>query len=152
MAASTPYPASRRTYSMRGRTCGSSSTSRMFFMAPRTNALHGSPGADFYGGADPAQPPQKCWDISNEIGFAEALRERRPLVANGVFQQRNAPQGIRRPSPGGLNHAISPPFQWDGLLVARAMGRTESERTPCAPWMSTPSISAVADGPVWKQA
>src|SRR5258708_11707377 len=85
-------------------------------------------------------------------GCAEALRERRPLVANGVFQQRNAPQGIRRPSPGGLNHVISPPFQWDGLLVARAMGRTESERTPCAPWMSTPSISAVADGPVWKQA
>jgi hypothetical protein len=30
----------------------------------------------------------------------------------------------------------------------RQIGRTGSERTPCAPWMSTPSISAVAEGPV----
>jgi hypothetical protein len=43
-------------------------------------------------------------------------------------------------------------FQWLGLPAARAIGRTESERTPWAPWMSTPSISAVADGPVWKLA
>jgi ATP dependent DNA ligase domain len=31
---------------------------------------------------------------------------------------------------------------------ARAIGRTESERTPWAPWIRTPSISAVADGPL----
>ena len=30
-----------------------------------------------------------------------------------------------------------------------ASGSTDSERTPWAPWTSTPSMSAVADGPVW---
>jgi len=34
--------------------------------------------------------------------------------------------------------------------LARSIGTTDNERTPCAPWMRTPSISAVADGPVWK--
>src|SRR6266481_1299784 len=83
--------------------------------------------------------------------------ERRTLVENGVVQQRNAIRGIRGPSVGIRYHMISPlfqwvGFQWVGLPAARATGRTESERTPCAPWMSTPSISAVADGPVWKLA
>ena len=38
--------------------------------------------------------------------------------------------------------------------VAAALGSrsTDSERTPCAPWISTPSMSAVADGPVWNAA
>jgi len=35
------------------------------------------------------------------------------------------------------------------LPGARAIGSTESERTPpWAPWISTPSMSAVAEGPV----
>ena len=35
---------------------------------------------------------------------------------------------------------------------ARAIGSTDSDRTPCAPWIRTPSISAVAEGPVWNEA
>ena len=34
------------------------------------------------------------------------------------------------------------------LPGARAIGSTESERTPWAPWISTPSMSAAAEGPV----
>lgn len=49
-------------------------------------------------------------------------------------------------------HSLSPLDQGDGLPAPRETGSTESERTPCAPWMSTPSMSAVADGPVWKLA
>ena len=78
--------------------------------------------------------------------------ECRTPVANGVVQQRTAPQGFRRLSLGGRDHVIPPLFQWGGSAAARAIGKTESERTPCAPWMRTPSMSAVADGPVWKQA
>ena len=78
--------------------------------------------------------------------------ERRPFVANGVIQQRKTPQAMRRLGLDGLDHGISPRFQWVWSPAARAIGRTESERTPCAPWIRTPSMSAVADGPVWKQA
>ena len=53
------------------------------------------------------------------------------------------------------SHTITD-FQ-DGALAgvahyhdARLSGKTESDRTPCAPWMRTPSMSAVAEGPVWK--
>ena len=35
-----------------------------------------------------------------------------------------------------------------GAAVTRAIGSTESERTPWAPWINTPSMSAVAEGPV----
>src|SRR5258705_8630825 len=83
--------------------------------------------------------------------------ERRSFVKNGVVQQRDTMQSIVRLGLSDLYHIGSPAFQWVGLQwvglpTARAIGRTESERTPCAPWMSTPSISAVADGPVWKLA
>ena len=37
-------------------------------------------------------------------------------------------------------------------LACLATGSTASERTPWAPWIRTPSMSAVADGPVWKHA
>jgi hypothetical protein len=40
---------------------------------------------------------------------------------------------------------------WAAGARPRATGRTE-ERAPWAPWIKTPSISAVADGPVWKAA
>jgi hypothetical protein len=41
---------------------------------------------------------------------------------------------------------------WITFLTFRLLGQYESGRTPCTPWMSTPSMSAVADGPGWKKA
>ena len=34
----------------------------------------------------------------------------------------------------------------------RGSGSTDSDRTPWAPWINTPSMSAVAEGPVWNTA
>src|SRR5262249_14453538 len=81
------------------------------------------------------------------------LGERRPLVEGGVVQQGNPSQGARSRMRRVVRHAksllgVSGLDHLCALLSARAIGRTESERTPCAPWISTPSMSAVADGPV----
>src|SRR5258708_32177155 len=83
--------------------------------------------------------------------------ERRTFIKNGVIQQRDTMRGIVRLGFSDLHRMISPLYQWVGLQwaglpTARAIGRLVGERAPCAPWISTPSISAVADGPVWKLA
>lgn len=57
--------------------------------------------------------------------------------------------GSRRRSAG----QVIDPLNDQGVNLGRftecdQTSTTDSERTPCAPWISTPSISPVADGPV----
>src|SRR3984893_7908183 len=85
------------------------------------------------------------------------------VLADAEMLQRAL--GLRSPQlvSGHLHHAQTVGFSanfghgtalryWEGLQAARVSGMTESERTPCAPWISTPSMSAVAEGPVWNEA
>ncbi len=84
--------------------------------------------------------------------------ESSPLVLNGVVEYRLAAQvqrgragRNRRTGGDGLTHTVISSCYIE-RPVDGANGDTDNERTPCAPWMRTPSMSAVADGPVWKAA
>jgi hypothetical protein len=85
----------------------------------------------------------KIWQRFGEIGGRAAVSEGVLLMRAGSFK------GARH---YGAWADITSLNQWVDSAHPPATGRTESERTPWAPWIKTPSISAVADGPVWKAA
>jgi ketosteroid isomerase-like protein len=55
----------------------------------------------------------------------------------------------RRRSTYSAERDMLLPSRDQEFILVRANGRTESELMPCAPWMSTPSISAVVEGSLW---
>jgi DNA-binding IclR family transcriptional regulator len=92
-------------------------------------------------------------EISRRCALPPSTVSRLTYTLTRMGQLTYLPQDQKyRIGPGAV--AMSASMMWGNQAGAqirshlRASSRTESERTPCAPWISTPSISAVAEGPV----